>query len=101
MDIHCPFCKKKVPGTKEQVCRNCGCGIAMLRQISEAAHDSILLAIGALREGRDHDAHDLAHEAWDLRHSAESAAVGLIAATGLADPVEIPRWIRRRRSMQD
>ncbi len=69
----------------------------MLRQITEAAHDSILLAIEALREGRDQEAHDFACEAWGLRQSPESAAIGLIAATGLADPVDIPRWIRRRR----
>jgi hypothetical protein len=30
----------------------------------------------------------------------ERGAIGLIAATGLADPVEIPRWIRRRRSFK-
>lgn len=71
----------------------------MLRQISAAAQDSILLALEALREGRDRDAHEFAYEAWGLRHTPEAAAVGLIAATSLADPVEIPRWIRRRRAV--
>ena len=28
---------------------------------------------------------------------ASSPVTGLLAATGLGDPIEIPRWIRRRR----
>jgi hypothetical protein len=99
MEIHCPFCKKKMPRAYTTVCKSCGCEIEMLRQITGAAHDSIQLALLALRDGRDDDAHELAHEAWDLRHSPEAAAIGLIAATSLADPIEIPCWIRRRRTM--
>lgn len=98
--MNCPYCLKIVPPGNQRHCRHCSCEIAMLRTISQAADDSVLLALEALREGRDRDAHEFAYEAWGLRHSPQAAAIGLIAATGLADPVEIPRWIRRRRSFR-
>ncbi|MDB6071429.1 MAG: hypothetical protein JWL81_2600, partial [Verrucomicrobiales bacterium] len=79
--------------------RHCACDVAILRQITLASHDSVLLALEALREGRDRDAHEFAYEAWGLRHTPEAAAIGLLAAAGLGDPVEIPRWMRRRRAM--
>jgi hypothetical protein len=66
----------------------------MFRTISPAADDSILLALEALREGRDREAHESAYEAWGLHHSPQAAAIGL------ADAVEIPRWICRRRSFK-
>ena len=99
MTLLCPYCRKKVPPGNARRCRHCSCEVAMLRQITAAASDSILLALEALREGRDRDAHEFAYEAWGLRHTREAAAIGLIAAVGLADPVEIPRWIRRRRAV--
>ena len=71
----------------------------MLSEITETANDSVKLAHQALREGRDRLAHEFAHEAWNLRQSREAAAIGLLAATGLSDPIEIPRWIRRRRAL--
>lgn len=98
MNVACPFCRKKVPPGNARRCRHCGCEVATLRTITLAAHDSILLALEALREGRDRDAHEFAYESWGLRHSRHAAAIGLIAATSMADPIEIPRWIRRRRT---
>ena len=99
MNIHCPFCRKKVPPGNARRCRHCGCEVAMLRQITSAARDSLQLALEALREGRDRDAHEFAYEAWGLRHSREAAAIGLLSAIGLSDPTEIPHWIRRRRAV--
>ena len=99
MNIHCPFCRKKVPAGNARRCRHCGCEVAMLRQITSAARDSLQLGLEALREGRDRDAHEFAYEAWGLRHSREAAAIGLLSAIGLSDPIEIPRWIRRRRAV--
>ncbi len=99
MNLSCPFCRKKVPPGHSRRCRHCGCEVASLRTITTAAADSIRLAIEALQEGRDRDAHDFAYEAWGLRHSREAAAIGLIAASCLGDPIEIPRWIRRRREV--
>lgn len=99
MNLHCPYCRKKVPPGNARRCRHCHCEVAALRTITVAAQDSLLLALEALKEGRDRDAHDFAYEAWGLRHSREAAAIGLIAASSLADPIEIPRWIRRRREV--
>lgn len=99
MLVICPSCRKKVPPGNARRCRHCSCEVAILRQITLASSDSVLLALEALREGRDRDAHEFAYEAWGLRHTREAAAVGLIAATSLGDPVEIPRWMRRRRSV--
>lgn len=99
LTIACPFCRKKAARGNAVRCRHCGCEVAILRQITAAADDSVKLALEALREGRDRDAHEFAHEAWGLRHTREAAAIGLLAATGLGDPIEIPRWIRRRRAV--
>jgi len=54
----------------------------------------------ALREGRDRDAHEFAYESWGLRHSRAASAAGLVAATMMRDPIEISRWMRRRRRME-
>ena len=99
VSVACPFCRKKVASGIAARCRHCGCEVAMLRQITTAATDSVRLALEALREGRDREAHEFAYEAWGLRHTREAAAIGLLAATGLGDPIEIPRWIRRRRAV--
>ena len=101
MRILCPSCGRKVSPALSSHCGACGCEIAVLGQILHAAHDSLLLAMLALREGRDRDAHDFAHESWALRHDRTSAAAGLIAATMLRDPIEISRWIRRRRRLEE
>ncbi len=99
MNVLCPSCRQKVGTGHARRCRHCGCEVAILRQIDAAARDSILLALKSLRHGQDQDAHDFAHESWGLRHSRQAAAIGLLAAMALADPVEIPRWMRRRRSV--
>lgn len=73
----------------------------MLQQITRSAQDSLTLAIEALRDGRDQEAHGFASESWSLRHSREAAALGLLSATSLGDPIQIPRWIRRRRAIRN
>lgn len=100
MKLPCPSCGRKVSPAMSSHCGGCGCEIAVLGQIVHAAHDSLLLAILALREGRDRDAHDFACESWALYHDRASAAAGLIASTMLRDPIEISRWIRRRRRLE-
>lgn len=45
------------------------------------------------------DAHEFGYEVWGLCDSREAAAIGLPAGIGLSDPIEIPRWIRRRRAV--
>lgn len=99
MTIYCPSCGKPVSPTEREHCPRCGCEVAILGQIILAAHDSLQLALLALREGRDRDAHDFAYEAWALRHTLETAAAGLLAAVALKEPVEIARWLRRKRRL--
>ena len=99
MTIYCPSCGKPVSPDSTERCPRCGCEVAILGQIIHAAHDSLQLALLALREGRDRDAHDFAYEAWALRHTLETAAAGLLAAVALREPVEISRWLRRKRRL--
>ena len=96
MTIHCPSCGKPVVPETNERCPRCGCEVAILGRILHAAHDSLQLALLALREGRDRDAHDFACESWGLRRTRAASAAGLIAATIMRDPIEISRWIRRR-----
>jgi hypothetical protein len=99
MTIPCPCCGKPVFAETAERCPRCGCEVAILGQIIRAAHDSLQLSLLALREGRDRDAHDFAYEAWALRHSKQTAAAGLLAAVALSEPIEISRWLRRRRRL--
>ena len=81
---------------KTEHCNRCGCELAILSEIIHAARESLLLAMLALREGRDRDAHEFACESWSLHHTREASAAGLIAAIMQRDPIEISRWVRRR-----
>lgn len=99
MTIYCPSCNKPVSPDIHDRCVRCGCEVAMCGQILLAARDSLQLALLALREGRDRDAQDFAYEAWALRHTTETAAAGLLAAVALREPVEISRWLRRKRRL--
>lgn len=99
MLVLCPYCRKKASPEQYDHCPHCGCEISMLGRLVHASRDSIMLALEALRDGHDRDAHDFAYEAWGLKHSREAAAVGLLCAVSLGDPIEIPRWIRRRRAV--
>ena len=99
MNAACPSCGKPVSPDVSETCPRCGCEVAILGLILISAHDSLQLALLALQEGRDKDAHDFAYEAWALRHTTETAAAGLLAAIALRDPIEISRWIRRRRRL--
>ena len=101
MTIRCPSCRKPVSPDDSERCPRCDCELAILGQILHAAHDSLQLALLGLREGRDKDAHEFAYEAWALRHTREAAAAGLLAAVALRDPIEISRWLRRRRQLPE
>jgi hypothetical protein len=99
MIVRCPSCGRNVSPDVVDQCPACGCEVAILGQVLVAAHDSLQLAMLALMEGRDKDAHDFAYEAWALRHTTETSAVGLLAAIALGEPIEISRWLRRRRRL--
>lgn len=73
----------------------------MLGRIIVASADSVMLALDSLRQRRYEDAMDYAYEAWGLKHSHQGAAVGLLAAAALRNGVEIARWLRRRRLLDE
>jgi hypothetical protein len=91
----------EIEATTQMHCPRCGCALQMLVEICFSALDSVALALEALRENRDDDALDYAHESWDLVHSSKAAAVGFISAVALRDPVETARWQRRREMMRE
>ncbi len=99
MQVPCPACATAVNPEEEEFCPECGCAVAILADIVWSARDSIQLALEAIRRGQRSDALDYAYEAWGLKNSRETAAIGLIAAMHLRDSVEVTRWLKRRRRM--
>lgn len=100
MKISCPSCDAPVSPDVTPTCSACGCEVAVLGQILLAAEDSLLLAIESLRERRQRDALDYAYEAWGLKKTYETSAIGLLAAMSLRDGPETMRWLRRRQVMR-
>lgn len=98
MKVECPYCSHPADPDRSPECPECGCEVDKLGAVLRAAHDSLQLALLALYEGRDREALDFSYEAWGLKRSRETAAAGLLAACLIRDPIEISRWIRRRRA---
>lgn len=86
---------------EDPVCPACGCEVEPLSQILLAAEDSLTLALESMRELRYRDALDYAYEAWGLKNTYETAAVGLLAAACNRDGAEVTRWLRRRQKMRE
>jgi hypothetical protein len=99
MIIECPACTREVDPQDSEHCPHCQCEIGLLGRLLTAAEDSLLLAMEALRERNLRDALDYAYEAWSLKQTVETAAVGLLAATALRDGTETMRWLRRRQRL--
>jgi hypothetical protein len=100
MIVECPYCRHPADPDRHPECPECGCEVLALGVILTAAHDSLRLALLALMENRDRDALDFSYEAWGLKRTHETAAAGLLSACLLRDPIEISRWVRRRRSLK-
>lgn len=101
MNIPCPACDASVSPDEVDSCPKCGCEIEPLGRILLAAEDSLTLALESLRERRERDALDYAYEAWGLKKTYETAAIGLLAAMTLRDGPETMRWLRRRQLMRE
>jgi hypothetical protein len=101
MKYACPSCGTAVRSGKITVCPRCHCEVGILGDIMDAARDSLMLSLLALREGRDRDAHEFACESWSLRQTKQAAAAGLVSATMQRDPIEISRWLRRRSRLSE
>ena len=97
--IFCPLCQSDETVDPLGLCLTCGADLGSLQEILFSAQDSLRLALEALRERRDQEALDYAYEAWGLKQTMETAAVGLLAAMQLRDGQEAFRWLKRRRRM--
>ncbi len=97
--FECPSCGAETAPDCSPHCPQCGTEVRTCGEILFSSLDSLRLALLALAEGRDKDAHDFAYESWSLHHTVEAASAGLLAAVLLKEPVEIARWIRRRRRL--
>ncbi len=101
MNFPCPACARRIRSQRTRRCPDCGCEVGVLAETIKSSHDSLMLAMLALREGRDRDAQEFALESWSLCRSRAASAAGLIAATIMRDPIEIARWMRRRRRLRE
>ena len=99
MLIFCPICQFDETVDAMGVCLSCSADLSALRDVLLSAQDSLRLALEAMRERRDQEALDYAYEAWGLKQTMETAAVGLLAAMQLRDGREALRWLMRRRRM--
>ena len=99
MIIFCPLCQSDETVDPLGICLSCSADLGALQDILMSAQDSLRLALEAMRERRDQEALDYAYEAWGLKQTLETAAVGLLAAMQLRDGHEALRWLMRRRRM--
>ena len=95
MTYPCPYCT--LPVDLEHPLCICGCDLIMLRPVVEAARSAVRMALLELKTGNPREAMDFAYESWELLHSHEASAAGLLAAVAQKDPIEISRWLRRRQ----
>ena len=100
MIVFCPSCQSEEEVDDDGTCQQCGVSLEPLQLILLATQDSLRLGLEALREARDQDALDYAYEAWGLKKTYETAALGLLAAARLADGMETTRWLRRRHVLK-
>ena len=89
MKLPCPSCGRKVSPAMSSHCGGCGCEIAVLGQIIHAAHDSLLLAVLALRE--------YAEDWVDRLFVAPNHAGhwGLVQLVALSDDEQLATWLGR------
>lgn len=90
MPIVCPACNKA--NQTEAACQRCGCDLARLHEIGDAAAACLGGATAALAERDWSAAHAAAGRSWRLRHTAESARIAFLAAAALGDTARALRW---------
>ncbi|MBX3744091.1 MAG: hypothetical protein KF833_02175 [Verrucomicrobiae bacterium] len=93
MVIRCPACNKT--GQAEARCARCGCELTELRRIAVAARVHWRMGMEALRQGVWTEALDRAGRSWAMRHSADAARLGFLAAGAAGDSVAACQWHAR------
>ena len=98
MPITCPTCSKA--SQSGAVCQRCGCDLARLHQIVEAAATHLDGAAAALAERDWSTALTAARSSWRLRHTAESARIIFLAAAATGDTARALHWRQRATDVE-
>ena len=98
MPITCPACNKA--SQSGAACQRCGCDLARLHQIVEAAATHLEGAATALAECDWSAALTAAGRSWRLRHTAESARIIFLAAAAAGDTARALRWRHRAADVE-
>ena len=93
MPIVCPACNKA--NQTEAACQRCGCDLARLHGLADAAAACLDGATAALADGDWPAALTAAGRSWRLRHTAESARVAFLAAAATGETARALRWRER------
>ena len=90
MAITCPACNKA--GQTDATCQRCGCDLARLHEIVDAAAGRLVRAHAALAARDWRGALAEAECSWGLLHTAESAQLAWVAAAAAGDTPRALRW---------
>lgn len=92
--LSCPSCGKV---NLAAPCQRCGCDLAPLFAIRQAARARLASAAESLRQGEAVAAHEYAGQSWGLRHSSEAARLAFLACIVMREFDAALLW--RRRAM--
>jgi hypothetical protein len=94
MRIDCPACGKANASENNAACSRCGCDLAKLEKILQAALAHLASALQALKDQQWPVALRHAETGWSLRHSQRAAYLAFFAAAALGDTPRAIRWHR-------
>ena len=95
MHAPCPACGKNVDLGVTSACPRCSCDLAPLAACLGSAMWHLRAAATELRLGDWPAASKHAEQSWSLRHSAQAARIGSLAAMALGDTLTALQWRRR------
>ena len=90
VSIVCPACGKKNDGGAE--CLRCGCELAVLQTIIDAADAALRRGEESLARGDAAAAIDQAETSWRLKKSQQAARLAFLANIAIGDDREAGRW---------
>jgi hypothetical protein len=92
MEIVCPSCNKANAGDP---CARCGCELASLFAVREAAAVELATAAQHLRHSSPSAAAEAALRAWELHHTPEAACLGFLAGIAGGNFGVAAEWLVR------
>lgn len=93
MSITCPACGKQNDGGAE--CPRCGCELAILQTIIDAADTALRRGEESLALGNAVTAADQAQRSWRLKKSKSAARLAFLAHLAIGDDIQAGRWYAR------